>query len=89
MLFRSLIAAERGMDRARLDELLALAEGWQPPVFPLAGRDVTALGIPAGPRIGQLLAEVRRWWEEGDFTADREACVTRLRELAAADPGES
>jgi len=74
-----LIAAEGGMDRARLDELLTLAEGWQPPVFPLSGRDVTALGIPPGPRIGELLAEVRRWWEEGDFTADRAACLARLR----------
>ncbi len=74
-----LIAAEGGMDAARLNELLALAEGWQPPAFPLAGRDVTALGIPPGPRIGELLGEVRGWWEEGDFTADRAACVARLQ----------
>jgi poly(A) polymerase len=78
-----LIAAEGGMDRARLGELLALAEGWQPPAFPLAGRDVTALGIPPGPRIGQLLGEVRRWWEDGDFAADREACLARLKKIAA------
>src|SRR5712692_3827526 len=32
-----LIAAEGGMDAARLNELLALAEGWQPAAFPLAG----------------------------------------------------
>ncbi len=74
-----LIAAEGGMDAARLNELLALAEGWQPAAFPLAGRDVTALGIPPGPRIGELLGEVRGWWEEGDFTADRAACVARLQ----------
>src|SRR5712691_5313467 len=30
-----LIAAEGGMDAAQLNELLALAEGWQPPAFPL------------------------------------------------------
>ncbi len=80
-----LIAAEGGMDRARLDELLTLAEGWQPPVFPLAGRDVTALGIPPGPRIGELLAAVRGWWEEGDFTAGRKACLAVLRKLSAAE----
>ena len=77
-----LIAAEGGMDRTRLDELLTLAEGWQPPSFPLAGRDATALGIPPGPRIGELLAAVRRWWEAGDFTADRKACLQRLQEIA-------
>ena len=84
-----LIAAEGGMDMARLDELLTLAEGWQPPVFPLAGRDVTALGIPPGPRIGELLAAVRCWWEDGDFTADRKACLARLKELMASDSAGS
>jgi hypothetical protein len=43
---------------------------------------VTALGIPPGPRIGQLLAELRGWWEAGDFTADRAACLKRLQETA-------
>jgi poly(A) polymerase len=77
-----LIAAEGGMDETRLRELVALAESWKPPTFPLAGRDVTALGIPPGPRVGELLAAVRRWWEDGDFTADREACLHRLRGIA-------
>ena len=57
-----------------------------PPAFPLAGRDVTALGIPPGPRVGQLLAEVRGWWEEDDFTADRAACLAKLHEAAAEGP---
>jgi poly(A) polymerase len=61
--------------------LLALAAGWTMPVFPLAGREVTALGIPPGPRVGQLLAAVRRWWEEGNFTADRAACLEKLQEI--------
>jgi poly(A) polymerase len=82
-----LIAAEGGMDAARLNELMGLAAGWQHPAFPLAGRDVTALGIPPGPLIGQLLAEVRRWWEDGDFAPDRAACLEKLKSLAADDPG--
>jgi poly(A) polymerase len=77
-----LIAADGGMDQARLNELMCLAAGWRHPVFPLAGRDVTALGIPPGRRVGRLLAELRRWWEEGDFTADRAACLARLRKIA-------
>jgi len=78
-----LSAAEGGIDKVRLQELLALAAGWKPPRFPLAGDDVTALGIPPGPRIGQLLAELRSWWEAGDFTADRAACLAKLREISA------
>jgi len=76
-----LISAEGGL--GRVGEFLELAETWVSPEFPIAGRDVTALGLPPGPRVGQLLAEVQRWWEEGDFTADREACLRRLREIVA------
>jgi poly(A) polymerase len=74
-------AAEGAMSPDRLAELLALARNWTSPVFPLAGRDVTALGIPPGPRVGGLLDAVRAWWEAGDFTADRAACLARLKEL--------
>jgi poly(A) polymerase len=77
-----LVAADGGIDEARLKALRAVATSWKPPVFPLAGRDVTALGIPPGPRIGQLLAELKDWWEAGDFTADRAACLEKLRETA-------
>ncbi|HLY44267.1 MAG TPA: CCA tRNA nucleotidyltransferase [Stellaceae bacterium] len=78
-----LVAAEdEGVSGERVDELLLFGERWKPPRFPLAGRDVTALGIPAGPRVGARLAAVRAWWEEGDFAADRAACLQRLRELA-------
>jgi poly(A) polymerase len=77
-----LLAAEGRMSRTRLTELLELARGWTPPVFPLAGRDVTALGIPTGERVGKLLAAVHNWWEAGDFTADRAHCIAHLKELA-------
>ena len=81
-----LIAAEGGMSRNRVTELLDLARGWTPPAFPLAGRDVIALGIPAGERVGRLLSAVHDWWEEGDFTADRAQCLERLRDLAMHAP---
>ena len=81
-----LLAAEGEMSLGRLSELLAIAGDWMPPVFPLAGRDVTALGIPPGERVGRLLAAVRDWWEEGDFTADRTRCLIYLRELAIGTP---
>jgi poly(A) polymerase len=79
-----LLAAEGAMSRDRLGELLALARDWTPPAFPLTGRDVTALGILPGPRIGRLLDETHAWWEAGDFAADRTACLARLKALAAA-----
>ncbi len=80
-----LLAADGKIGRDRLAELLALAKGWTPPVFPLAGRDVTALGLPPGERIGRLLAQVRDWWEAEDFAPDRGQCLAYLKEVAAAD----
>jgi poly(A) polymerase len=78
-----LLAAEGVMSRDRLAELLALARDWTPPVFPLDGRDVIALGVPPGPHVGRLLDIMRAWWEAGDFTADYSACLAQLRKLAA------
>jgi len=76
-----LLAADGAMPRPRLGELLALAASWKPPRFPVKGRDVTALGIPPGKRVGELLEAVREWWEEGDFAANRAACLQRLKEI--------
>ncbi|HEV2677852.1 MAG TPA: CCA tRNA nucleotidyltransferase [Aliidongia sp.] len=80
--FTLLAAAGRGQpERAR--PLLALADAWDNPALPIGGRDVTALGIEAGPAVGRLLRLVEEWWIEGDFRADRAACLDRLTELAA------
>ena len=81
-----LLAAEGAMSRDQLTALLALARDWKPPAFPLTGRDVTALGIPPGPGVGRLLRSAHEWWEAGDFTASRAACLLYLKTLAAADP---
>ena len=75
------MAAGGRVSRTRLTELLDLPRTWTPPVFPLAGRDVTALGVSPGERVGRLLAAVRDWWETSDFKADRAACLTYLTEL--------
>ena len=66
--------------------MLASAAAWEAPRFPVGGRDVTALGIPPGPRVGRLLAALRDWWEQGDFRADRAGCLTRLEELIEQQP---
>ena len=74
-----LLAAAGSGAQAAVPRLLALAVAWRDPAFPLKGRDVTALGLPAGPEIGRLLAELEAWWEEGDFRADRRAALQELK----------
>jgi poly(A) polymerase len=78
----ALLAAEGQVTPRQLNEMRRLAETWPIPSFPLGGEDVIALGIAPGPRVGRLLAAVKRWWEDGDFTADRPQCLAKLKELA-------
>ena len=71
---------------ARTQAWIALLEdcdGWQPAGFPLTGEDVMAIGVTEGPHIGALMADVEDWWEGGDFSADRKACLDKLKSLLA------
>jgi poly(A) polymerase/tRNA nucleotidyltransferase (CCA-adding enzyme) len=63
------------------DELRGRLAGPRP-VFALRGRDVAALGVPPGPRVGEILHEVRQWWLAGGCVADAAACRARARALA-------
>jgi poly(A) polymerase len=65
-------------------ELLAAADAWTPVALPVKGQDALDLGIPAGPEVGRLLAEIERWWEEGDYRATREDCLSKLKALISA-----
>ena len=69
---------QTGKKRAGLAAMeLALA-------LPVRGADVLALGVPAGPRVGKLMAAIAAWWEEGDYRADRAACLRKLKQLLSA-----
>jgi poly(A) polymerase len=60
--------------------LLLLQQTWNPPLFPLDGNDVMALGIDEGPQIGISLRDVEAWWVEQDFAPDRAALLQRLKQ---------
>jgi len=53
------------------------------PIFPLQGRDITALGIPPGPRIGEILTAVRGWWLANGCTADKDSCRAQASRSAS------
>ena len=59
------------------------ARAWEDPRLPVKGADVVKLGVPDGPRVGELLARIEAWWEAGDYRAGREETLARLEELAA------
>jgi len=62
--------------------LLAMADSWDRPRFPLTGRDVMAAGVPEGADVGKVLAQLEAEWAGSDFTLDEAALRQRLALLA-------
>lgn len=62
--------------------LLRFLDGWERPVFPLKGGDLGALGLPAGPKMGKLLAALEAEWAEAGFKPDRDALLARAAALS-------
>jgi poly(A) polymerase len=63
------------------------ADGWVPVDLPVKGRDALALGVPHGPAVGNLMAAIEQWWEAEDYRPDREACLAKMKEMAAQATG--
>lgn len=61
-----------GADAATTHAMILLAASWQPPVFPVSGEDLKALGVPEGRRLGQMLRQLEDEWEAGDYAPGRE-----------------
>ncbi|UXS02149.1 CCA tRNA nucleotidyltransferase [Agrobacterium tumefaciens] len=77
-----LSASETAMQKvARLSTLLARAEKFQKPNFPLSGADVMAAGIAAGPKVGEVLKSLENKWIEVNFSLDRSALTARLKDM--------
>lgn len=64
--------------------LIAMAETWERPTFPLSGADVLKAGVPAGPEVGRILGEVEDWWIDSDFIDDKFSLAERLKAIVQA-----
>ena len=64
--------------------LLAVADAWERPKFPLSGREVMLAGVPEGPLIGRILEEVEDWWIDADFIEDEFSLAERLKAVVQA-----
>ena len=61
-------------------KVLRIAESWKRPELPIDGRDVLAMGIDEGPKIGTTLRALEQEWIDADFAPDRRALLKRLKE---------
>ena len=66
------------MEAATLTRLIAFAEGWERPAFPLKGRDLLDAGMAPGPAVGERLAALEAEWIERGFRGSREEWLARL-----------
>ncbi|MBX3530437.1 MAG: CCA tRNA nucleotidyltransferase [Rhizobiaceae bacterium] len=74
--------AEAMKEAAGLGRQLKYLEGWSKPRFPLSGRDLEQVGVPAGPKMGEMLKALEALWVEGGFAVDRDALLQRAAEMA-------
>ncbi len=82
--FRDRLLLQLGAEAAEAARrLLALADDWRAPSFPLGGETIKAAGVVQGPEIGRVRREVEAWWIAHDFPQDREALDAALRVAAA------
>ena len=70
-----------GFGPAEGTDLRARLRAMARPVFPLEGRDLLALGVAAGPQVGEILRTVRTWWLDGGCIADAAACLREARTM--------
>jgi poly(A) polymerase/tRNA nucleotidyltransferase (CCA-adding enzyme) len=49
-----------------------------PPVFPVQGRDLQALGVAPGPEMGRILRSLRAEWLESGCLAERDSLLSRI-----------
>jgi poly(A) polymerase len=61
--------------------LIDATDAWQPVELPVKGRDLLEMGVPHGRRIGEILAQLDRWWEEEDYRPGRDQVLARARDL--------
>lgn len=59
--------------------LLARAEGWTRPRFPVSGQDLLAEGMAEGPALGETLRSLEERWLDSGFRLTREELLFLAR----------
>ncbi|MCP1241074.1 CCA tRNA nucleotidyltransferase [Acetobacter lambici] len=77
------------VQNAAFAQLRSRLRGIEAPVFPIAGRDVLAMGGQAGPEVGRIIGLVRQWWLDGGCRAGAHACRMQIKHLLDAKAAQS
>lgn len=75
--------------QAMLEEILRRGDCFTLRELAISGRDVVALGIPAGPSVGKLLQTLLRSVIEGETANTRQALLDRARQISCQSKPEA
>jgi len=67
------------LQSARWMVLADLALGWQPPVFPVSGKDLAKAGVPKGPGMGKALQALEALWIRSGFSTEKPQLLAALK----------
>jgi poly(A) polymerase len=71
------------IEAGSLSRLIAFAERWEKPEFPVKGRDLAAAGYARGPQLGKTLKSLEADWIASGFTLERDALLARAAGMKA------
>jgi tRNA nucleotidyltransferase/poly(A) polymerase len=74
------------MEAGQFSKLLAVADNWQRPMFPLTGADLKALGVREGAALGALLRRLEDCWIDSGFVLRRDALIDAAKAAIAENP---
>jgi len=83
---RALIGFARSsaaLDDAGWRDLIALAQDWEPPVFPVRAADFLKVGLKPGPALGAALKRAEEAWVEAGFPLEKQALEGIVAEVVA------
>jgi poly(A) polymerase len=64
--------------------LVEVGSSWEKPDFTIKAVDVLNMGIPEGPKLGEILDELEEWWINNDFIDDQFSLIERLKAICFA-----
>jgi poly(A) polymerase len=70
-------AQSGGADISPYQAMLEWAQLWQPPLFPITGKDLLLLGMQEGKAMGESLAKLEALWEASDYQMTREELLEK------------
>lgn len=63
---------------SKWQSLATLAKEWEPPDFPIRGKDLEKAGVPKGPEMGRSLKALEALWVRSGFTANKDRLLMAL-----------